>query len=112
MRRTNPKPGLGALLLVGDLSLDEQSGDVTRGGRQIRLTVTEFRVLRYLMLNARRVLSKAQIHDNVWPDDNHPWGRYNNVELYISYLRRKIDRGQPKMLHTVRGFGYVLRPPR
>jgi len=95
-------------LIVGDLTLDEDSHEVTRGGQEISLTATEFELLRYLMRNPRRVLSKAQILDRVWNYDFG--GQANVVELYISYLRKKIDAGRDPMIHTMRGAGYVLRP--
>ncbi len=95
-------------LVVGDLSLDEDSHEVTRGGDPIQLTATEFELLRYLMRNPRRVLSKAQILDRVWNYDFG--GQANVVELYISYLRKKIDSGREPMIHTLRGAGYVLKP--
>jgi len=95
-------------LVVGDLVLDEDSREVTRGGEAIALTATEFELLRYLMRNPRRVLSKAQILDRVW---NYDFGGQGNVvELYISYLRKKLDAGRDPMIHTVRGAGYVLKP--
>ncbi|MEY9813042.1 two-component system OmpR family response regulator [Streptomyces albogriseolus] len=97
-----------ALLVVGDLTLDEDSHEVTRGGRSIHLTATEFELLRFLMRNPRRVLSKAQILDRVWSYDFG--GQANVVELYISYLRRKIDAGREPMIHTRRGAGYLLKP--
>jgi two-component system, OmpR family, response regulator len=97
-----------SLLVVGDLTLDEDSHEVTRGGAEINLTATEFELLRYLMRNPRRVLSKAQILDRVWNYDFG--GQANVVELYISYLRKKIDADRPAMIHTMRGAGYVLRP--
>ncbi len=97
-----------AVLVVGDLTLDEDSHEVTRAGEQINLTATEFELLRYLMRNPRRVLSKAQILDRVWNYDFG--GQANVVELYISYLRKKIDVGRAPMIHTLRGAGYVLRP--
>ncbi|RII11947.1 putative transcriptional regulatory protein TcrX [Streptomyces sp. YIM 130001] len=96
-----------SLLVVGDLTLDEDSHEVTRGGRSIHLTATEFELLRYLMRNPRRVLSKAQILDRVWSYDFG--GQANVVELYISYLRRKIDAGNAPMIHTRRGAGYLLK---
>lgn len=96
------------VLVVGDLSMDEDSRDVTRGGAEIELTATEFELLRYLMRNPRRVLSKAQILDRVWNYDFG--GDANIVELYISYLRKKIDAGREPMIHTKRGAGYVLKP--
>ena len=95
-------------LVVGDLTLDEDSHEVTRGGAQIQLTATEFELLRYLMRNPKRVLSKAQILDRVWNYDFG--GQANVVELYISYLRKKIDAGREPMIHTMRGVGYVLKP--
>ncbi|MGR8009662.1 response regulator transcription factor [Streptomyces hypolithicus] len=100
-----------SVLAVGDLTLDEDSHEVARGGERIHLTATEFELLRYLMRNPRRVLSKTQILDRVWSyafsDDFG--GRANIVELYISYLRRKIDAGRPPMIHTRRGAGYLIR---
>ncbi|XTZ16744.1 response regulator transcription factor [Micromonospora echinospora] len=96
------------VLTVGDLSLDEDSHEVRRGDDLITLTATEFELLRYLMRNPRRVLSKAQILDHVWNYDFG--GQANVVELYISYLRKKIDAGREPMIHTLRGAGYVLKP--
>ncbi|PPK98320.1 two-component system OmpR family response regulator [Kineococcus xinjiangensis] len=96
------------VLAVGDLLLDEDSHEVTRAGVEVKLTATEFELLRFLMRNPRRVLSKAQILDRVWNYDFG--GQANIVELYISYLRRKVDTGRPPMIHTVRGAGYVLKP--
>lgn len=98
----------GAKIVVGDLVLDEDSHDVTRAGDPIGLTSTEFELLRFLMRNPKRVLSKGQILDHVWSYDFG--GRSNIVELYISYLRKKIDSGRPPMIHTLRGAGYVLKP--
>ncbi len=97
-----------AVLTVGDLEMDEDSHEVRRGGQEIHLTATEFELLRYLMRNPRRVVSKAQILDRVWQYDFG--GQANIVELYISYLRRKIDAGRAPMIHTLRGVGYVLKP--
>ena len=97
-----------SVLQVGDLTLDEDSHEVTRGGEEITLTATEFELLRYLMRNPKRVLSKAQILDRVWHYDFG--GQANVVELYISYLRKKIDAGRAPMIHTLRGAGYVLKP--
>ena len=93
---------------VGDLRMDEDSHEVWRGEDEIQLTATEFELLRYLMRNPRRVLSKPQILDRVWNYDFG--GQANIVELYISYLRRKIDKGREPMIHTMRGVGYVLKP--
>jgi len=95
-------------LVVGDLTLDEDSHEVTRAGVEIQLTATEFELLRFLMRNPKRVLSKAQILDRVWNYDFG--GQANVVELYISYLRKKIDAGREPMIHTMRGVGYVLKP--
>jgi len=100
----------GAQLVVGDLVLDEDSHEVTRAGEPIALTSTEFELLRFMMRNSKRVLSKAQILDRVWSYDFG--GRSNIVELYISYLRKKIDNGREPMIHTLRGAGYVLKPAR
>ena len=97
----------GNVLTVGDLVLDEDSRDVTRGEDEIELTATEFELLRFLMRNHRRVLSKAQILDRVWNYDFG--GQANIVELYISYLRKKIDAERTPMIHTKRGAGYVLK---
>ncbi|MFG2060753.1 response regulator transcription factor [Micromonospora sp. NPDC048871] len=97
-----------SVLTVGDLTLDEDSHEVRRDGQLITLTATEFELLRYLMRNPRRVLSKAQILDRVWHYDFG--GQANVVELYISYLRKKIDAGRQPMIHTLRGAGYLLKP--
>ena len=97
-----------SVLTVGDLVLDEDSHEVFRGGTPISLTATEFELLRYLMRNPKRVLSKAQILDRVWNYDFG--GQANVVELYISYLRKKVDAGREPMIHTMRGAGYVLKP--
>ncbi|MET9593302.1 response regulator transcription factor [Streptomyces sp. NPDC006516] len=95
-------------LAVGDLVLDEDSHEVSRGDDSIHLTATEFELLRFLMRNPRRVLSKAQILDRVWNYDFG--GQANVVELYISYLRKKIDAGRSPMIHTRRGAGYLIKP--
>lgn len=95
------------ILRVGDLVLNEDSYEVERGGEPIDLTTTEFELLRYLMRNPRRVLSKSQILDRVWSYDFT--GKPSVVELYISYLRRKVDAGRPAMIHTVRGAGYMIK---
>jgi two-component system OmpR family response regulator len=97
-------------LTVGDLVMDEDSREVERGDDLINLTTTEFELLRFFMRNPRRVLSKAQILDRVWQYDFG--GQANVVELYVSYLRKKIDAGREPMIHTVRGAGYVLKPCR
>jgi two-component system OmpR family response regulator len=96
-------------LTFADLELDEESHEVYRGGDRVSLSPTEFKLLRYLMLNPNRVLSKAQILDHVWNYDFR--GDDNIVESYISYLRRKVDTVEPRLIHTLRGVGYVLRKP-
>lgn len=98
----------GAKILVGDLVLDEDSHEVTRGGELITLTATEFELLRFMMRNSKRVLSKAQILDRVWSYDFGD--RSNIVELYVSYLRKKIDSGREPMIHTLRGAGMSSSP--
>lgn len=98
-----------SILRVGDLTLNEDSHEVERSGTEIELTATEFELLRYLMRNERRVLSKAQILDRVWSYDFG--GKSSVVELYISYLRKKIDAGRTPLLHTVRGVGYMIKAP-
>lgn len=97
------------IIRVGDLVLDEQSYEVRRGDREIELTATEFELLRFLMRNPRRVMSKMQILDRVWSYDFG--GRSSIVEIYISYLRKKIDAGEAPMIHTVRGVGYMIKDP-
>jgi two-component system OmpR family response regulator len=94
-------------IVVGDLVLNEETYEVFRGDNRVELTATEFELLRYLMRNPKRVLSKSQILDRVWSYDFG--GRSSIVEIYISYLRKKIDSLGPAMIHTVRGVGYVLR---
>jgi two-component system OmpR family response regulator len=110
LRRTGVagEPDSGRLVF-NDLELDEDSHEVRRSGRLIDLSPTEFKLLRYLMLNPNRVLSKAQILDHVWAYDFN--GESGIVESYISYLRRKIDDVEPALIHTKRGVGYVLRLP-
>jgi len=97
-------------LAFGDLELDEDTREVSRNGRPIELTATEFRLLRYLMLNPRRVLTRSQLLDHVWQYDFG--GDARVLETYISYLRKKVDVEQPPLIHTVRGVGYALRLPR
>jgi two-component system response regulator TrcR len=96
-------------LMIGDLQLDGASHDVFRAGEPISLSSTEFELLRFLMRNPRRALSRTEILDRVWNYDFA--GRTSIVDLYISYLRKKIDAGREPMIHTVRGVGYMLRPP-
>jgi two-component system OmpR family response regulator len=109
LRRTDPVAESGPLVFV-DLELDEETHEVRRAGTTVELTATEFRLLRYLMQNAPRVLSKAQILDHVWQYDFG--GDANIVETYVSYLRRKVDGIGPPLIHTVRGVGYRLAVPR
>jgi two-component system, OmpR family, response regulator len=111
LRRTAPpeKPP-ASLLTVADLELDEDSHEVRRAGLDVQLTPTEFELLRYLMRNERVVLSKSQILERVWKYDFQ--GRSNIVELYVGYLRKKVDSVEPHLIHTIRGVGYVLRAPR
>ncbi|MFD5030304.1 response regulator transcription factor [Streptomyces sp. NPDC058220] len=101
------EPG-GSRLVVGELVMDEDAREVSRAGVAVELSRTEFELLRFLMRNPRRVLSKDQILDRVWSYDFG--GRAHIVELYISYLRKKIDAGRTPLIHTVRGVGYVLKP--
>ena len=110
LRRTSADSERDGVLRVADLELDENSHEVTRAGEDVHLTATEFELLRYLMRNERVVLSKAQILDRVWKYDFQ--GQSNIVELYIGYLRKKIDHVEPKLIHTVRGAGYVVKAPR
>ena len=109
LRRTAGGPEQSGRLQIADLELDEDSHQVWRAAQPVELTATEFKLLRYLMMNARRVLSKAQILDHVW---NYDFGGDGSiVETYISYLRKKIDASEPHLIQTVRGVGYTLRPP-
>lgn len=103
------RSGDGALV-VGDLTLDPDSQDVSRGGQPVRLSPTEFRLLKFLMANAGQVVSKAEILAEVWRYDFA--GDTSIVDTYVSYLRRKVDTAEPKLIHTRRGAGYVLRGPR
>ena len=110
LRRTRgTEVGGSPRLSFADLEMDEDTREVWRGETRVELTATEFKLLRYLLLNARRVLSKAQILDHVWHYDFE--GDDNVVETYISYLRKKVDRVEPRLIHTVRGVGYSLRLP-
>ncbi|MBV9846809.1 MAG: response regulator transcription factor [Kutzneria sp.] len=98
------------LLRYHDLELDEEAHEVRRDGRAVQLSPTEFNVLRYLLVNAEKVVSKTQILDRVW---NYDFGGDSRiVESYISYLRRKVDTAGPPLIHTIRGVGYTLRMPR
>ena len=110
LRRTDGPAEERRLLRFADLELDEDSREVRRSGTVVELTATEYRLLRYLLVNARRVLTRAQILDHVWEYDFG--GDAGNLETYISYLRKKLDALGPPLIHTVRGVGYVLRLPR
>ena len=109
LRRTQDSPP-GNVLTLADLSLDEDAHVVTRNGVSVHLSPTEYRLLRYLLINRGRVLSKAQIMASVWDYDFD--GDGGVVETYIGYLRRKLDNSEPKLIHTVRGFGYTMRVQR
>lgn len=109
LRRTRPG-NPPARLRFADLEMDEDLHEATRAGEPLDLTPTEYKLLRYLLLNAGRVVSKAQILDHVWNYDFG--GNHNVVETYMSYLRRKVDRFDPPLLRTVRGVGYTLRLPK
>jgi two-component system OmpR family response regulator len=98
------------VLAFADIELDEDSYEVRKAGAPVALSPTEFKLLRYFLQNPNRVLSKAQILDTVWEYDFG--GDANVVESYVSYLRRKVDTTDPRLLHTIRGVGYVLRVPR
>ena len=99
-----------ARLAFADIELDDDTHEVWKAGNPVSLSPTEFKLLRYFLQNAGRVLSKAQILDHVWNYDFG--GEANVVESYVSYLRRKVDTTEPRLLHTLRGVGYVLRVPR
>ena len=109
LRRVASAEDEGSVLRFADLVLDEESHEVWRAGTPVHLTATEFNLLRYFMLNPRRVLSKAQILDHVWHYDFD--GDDNVVETFVSYLRKKLDRLGPPLIHTVRLVGYSLRQP-
>lgn len=109
-RAKAPTGQAGSVLRYADLELDESVREVRRGGEPIRLSPTEYKLLRYLMVNAGKVVSKGQILDRVWDYDSGGNGRI--VESYVYYLRRKIDVIEPPLIQTVRGFGYSLRAPR
>jgi two-component system OmpR family response regulator len=110
LRRTGQASPESGRLVFEDLELDEESREVTRGGNPIDLTATEYRLLRYLMLNPRRVMTRAQLLDHVWNYDFGGDGRV--LETYISYLRKKLDAHGPSLIKTVRGVGYALQAPR
>jgi two-component system OmpR family response regulator len=110
LRRTGAAEPESARLMFEDLELDEDTMEVSRAGEPIELTATEYRLLRYLMLNPRRVMTRAQLLDHVWDYDFGGDGRV--LETYISYLRKKIDGAGPPLIQTVRGVGYALRTRR
>jgi two-component system, OmpR family, response regulator len=107
LRRTGQADDERTVLRVGDIELDDDAHRVTRGGAEVSLSPTEFNLLRYLLVNKGRVLSKAQILDHVWQYDFG--GDGGVVETYVGYLRRKLDSGEHKLITTVRGIGYVIR---
>ncbi len=109
LRRTGTAADVGRLHMA-DLTVDTEERTVSRAGEHIDLTATEFNLLAFLAGNPRRVLSRAQILDEVWGASYD--GESNIVETYISYLRKKVDRFEPPLIHTVRGVGYTLREPR
>ena len=111
LRRVTPEETVeDHRITYADLTLDDESHEVTKAGEYVDLSPTEFKLLRYLMVNAEVVLSKAKILDHVW---NYDFGGDGNVvESYVSYLRRKVDKEEPHLIQTVRGVGYVLRQPR
>jgi two-component system OmpR family response regulator len=110
LRRTGQAAPESGRLVFADLELDEETREVVRGGQAVELTATEYRLLRYLMLNPRRVLTRAQLLDHVWNYDFGGDGRV--LETYISYLRKKLDAHGPPLIRTVRGVGYALQAPR
>ena len=110
LRRVSTSPAAAKHLSFADIELDEDTHEVWKDGALVQLSPTEFKLLRYFMQNTGRVLSKAQILDHVWNYDFG--GDANVVESYVSYLRRKIDTTEPRLLHTLRGVGYVMRIPR
>ena len=110
LRRTGQATPDSGRLVFEDLEMDEESREVTRAGVPIELTATEYRLLRYLMLNPRRVMTRAQLLDHVWNYDFGGDGRV--LETYISYLRKKLDAHGPSLIKTVRGVGYALQTPR
>jgi two-component system, OmpR family, response regulator len=110
LRRSGQASAESGQLVFEDLEMDEESREVTRAGEPIALTATEYRLLRYLMLNPRRVLTRAQLLDHVWNYDFGGDGRV--LETYISYLRKKLDAHGPPLIRTVRGVGYALQAPR
>ena len=109
LRRANAEADDDGVLRFADLEMDEGAHEVRRAGRAIKLTATEFNLLRFFMMNPRQVLSKTQILDHVWHYDFG--GDANVVETYVSYLRKKLERDGPPLIHTIRLVGYALREP-
>ena len=109
LRRHGDEGEKNSKLTFADLELDDDAHEVRRAGELVELTPTEYRLLRYLLANAGRVLTRNQILDHVWDYDFG--GEASVLETYISYLRRKVDRVDPPLIQTVRGVGYVLRAP-
>ncbi len=107
LRRTGDGSDSAVVHACADLSMDDDAHRVTRGGGEVSLSPTEYNLLRFLLVNQGRVLSKAQILDHVWKYDFG--GDGGVVETYIGYLRKKVDHVQPKLIHTIRGVGYTLR---
>src|SRR3954470_5435403 len=110
LRRTGEAEPESSRLTFEDVELDEDAHEVRRAGTVVDLTATEYRLLRYLMLNPRRVLTRAQLLEHVWDYDFN--GDARVLETYVSYLRKKLDAHGPSLIHTVRGVGYALRQPR
>jgi two-component system OmpR family response regulator len=110
LRRSGLAEPESSRLTFEDIELDEDAHEVTRSGKNVELTATEYRLLRYLMLNPRRVLTRSQLLEHVWEYDFG--GDARVLETYVSYLRKKLDVHGPPLIHTVRGVGYALRQPR
>ena len=110
LRRTGVTEPEGRRLVFADVEMDEDTREVSRAGQPIELTATEYRLLRFFLLNPRNVLSRSQLLDNVWEYDFGGDGRV--LETYVSYLRKKLDAHGAPLIHTVRGVGYALRMPR
>ena len=109
LRRSGPPVGEGRRLRFADLAVDPDTREVWRAGEPVELTPTEFKLLEFLIANPRLVLSRAQILDEVWDDGFE--GDSNIVEIYVSYLRKKLDRDAPSLIRTIRGVGYTMREP-
>jgi two-component system OmpR family response regulator len=109
LRRSGPPVGEDRRLRFADLAVDPGTREVWRAGEPVELTPTEFKLLAYLIANPRLVLSRVRILEEVWDDGFE--GDSNIVEIYISYLRKKLDRGSPSLIRTIRGVGYTMREP-